>query len=82
MRPFETHRHGLAPSCMTVAHRGRSYLKWPQMKIATEPLILPQFGEKSSAYPLRCVLRRGRHRRGGSFNRNRWQISTGICRIQ
>src|SRR5262245_20118284 len=36
MGPHEAH-HALSPSMFTLSHRGRSYLKWPQMKIATGP---------------------------------------------
>src|SRR6266568_8503136 len=38
MGPLETDRHGYSPSCITVAHGGRSYRKSPQMKIATKPV--------------------------------------------
>jgi hypothetical protein len=37
MGPFEAHRHGLSPSRCTLDRRGKSYLKLPQIKIATEP---------------------------------------------
>src|SRR6188474_1605185 len=37
MGPFEAHRHGRSPSLGTLDRRGRSYLKSPQRKIATEP---------------------------------------------
>jgi hypothetical protein len=37
MGPLKAHRHRLSPSVFTLSHRGRSYLKWPQMNIATEP---------------------------------------------
>ncbi|SRR6266446_1343468 len=47
MRPLETDRHRLAPSWCLVGHGERSYRKWPQMKIATEPcyffFINPQY---------------------------------------
>jgi hypothetical protein len=39
MRPFEADRHRLSPSVGTLDHRGRAYLKSPQIKIATEPPI-------------------------------------------
>src|SRR5437762_1774325 len=42
MGPLETDRHGHSPSCITVAHGGRSYRKSPQMKIATKPVRLPR----------------------------------------
>src|SRR4029453_7063954 len=37
MGPLKAHGHRLSPSLFTPSHRGRSYLKWPQMKIATDP---------------------------------------------
>jgi hypothetical protein len=42
---LEAHGHGLSPSVFTLSHQGRSYLKWPQMKIATEPIYGKQKGK-------------------------------------
>ena len=39
MGPLDAHGHRLSPSVCTLSHTGRSYLQWPQMKIATEPKI-------------------------------------------
>src|SRR4029453_2386391 len=44
MGPLKAHGHRLSPSLFTPRHRGRSYLKWPQMKIATEPAKRPRAG--------------------------------------
>jgi hypothetical protein len=37
MGSLEAHSHQSSPSLITLDNGGRSYLKWPQMKIATEP---------------------------------------------
>jgi hypothetical protein len=37
MGSLEAHGHRLSPSVFTLSHKGRSYLKRPHMKIATEP---------------------------------------------
>jgi hypothetical protein len=42
MCPFETDRHRLSPSGLTIGHGGRAYRKSSQMKIATEPVLTPQ----------------------------------------
>src|SRR4029434_1791207 len=40
MGPLEAHGHRLSPSVFTLSHKGKSYRKWPPMKIATEPSYL------------------------------------------
>src|SRR5687767_14777397 len=47
MGPLKAHSHRLSPSVFTLRHRGRSYLTWPHMKIATEPSSRPTSGKET-----------------------------------
>ena len=52
MGSLEAHGHESSPSLGTLDHRGRSYLKWPQMNFATEP---PAFRGIPNGYEINQV---------------------------